>query len=497
VDLQLRGPARALAERGTAAGAAALEARFGAPALDAAAAARRSSLSLAEPSHPPRLRMGPPPHELVLEHVHGFRGRDARGSLHALACGDLFFPAAGVCVVMDAASREQEFFSEHEREVTASAVHPGGVLVATGEAGREPLVIVWDAERMQAQARLGACSLEGLTSYGGPVRALAFSPCGARLVALGGDSHNTLVVWDWRAKTPLFGTRTGRHAVLAAAFAPRAPGVTGGPASLVVCGVQHAAFFTLGRRGRAPGGRRGSVGAGEAEEEEERLEGRSAVWGRGHRAQTLLCVAHATAPIVQSAQPRAVALAGGGDGRVYLFGWLSPEQEWRDEVLASSTAAHAGQVIDLRVDAAGQGHGPNGTGAAVASCGEDGVVRLWVLAAEPDPRDRAGTVHRLVPTGRVSIAAVLAAAGHALRPGAAPPAGSALCFTAVPPPPSYYVDTPRPSPRTDRTRRIPLAGVAARRHRRESGPARAARGNGGGGGQRAGRRRRGGGGRGA
>ena len=223
MDLQLRGPARALAERGTAAGAAALEARFGAPALDAAAAARRSSLSLAEPSHPPRLRMGPPPHELVLEHVHGFRGRDARGSLHALACGDLFFPAAGVCVVMDAASREQEFFSEHEREVTASAVHPGGVLVATGEAGREPLVIVWDAERMQAQARLGACSLEGLTSYGGPVRALAFSPCGARLVALGGDSHNTLVVWDWRAKTPLFGTRTGRHAVLAAAFAPRAP----------------------------------------------------------------------------------------------------------------------------------------------------------------------------------------------------------------------------------------------------------------------------------
>jgi hypothetical protein len=29
----------------------------------------------------------------------------------------------------------------------------------------------------------------------------------------------------------------------------------------------------------------------------------------------------------------------------------------------------------------------------------------------------------------------------------------------APPPPSYFVDTPRPSPRTNRTRRVPLAGV--------------------------------------
>ncbi|KAJ1479669.1 hypothetical protein T484DRAFT_1813369 [Baffinella frigidus] len=115
---------------------------------------------------------------------------------------------------------------------------------------------------------------------------------------IGADAANTLIIWDWRSKTPLFGTKTGGNPILAAAFSPRvgpASGASGG--SLMTCGVQHAAFFALTSNPRRGGKERGS-GAGSArvsgrsDEDgvpgEERLEGKMAVWGRTHRPQTLM-----------------------------------------------------------------------------------------------------------------------------------------------------------------------------------------------------------------
>ena len=43
----------------------------------------------------------------------------------------------------------QKFNLDHTDTVLAMAVHPTGKLIATGEAGRVPKVVVWDADTQQ------------------------------------------------------------------------------------------------------------------------------------------------------------------------------------------------------------------------------------------------------------------------------------------------------------------------------------------------------------
>ncbi|CAM9881664.1 unnamed protein product, partial [Ectocarpus fasciculatus] len=93
---------------------------------------------------------------LVLEYVHGYAGETpdvlAGGTGGAkstnvvwLRSGEIVYPAAGVVVIHDFETNRQRFFTGHDEAITAIAVHPHHDIVASGQAGREAIVCLFDA----------------------------------------------------------------------------------------------------------------------------------------------------------------------------------------------------------------------------------------------------------------------------------------------------------------------------------------------------------------
>ena len=66
--------------------------------------------------------------------------------------------------------------------------------MATGQAGKDPDVIVWDSVECKELQRIP----QGYGNRG--VTACSFSPDGAKLVCICTDNNHTMYIWDWRKK---------------------------------------------------------------------------------------------------------------------------------------------------------------------------------------------------------------------------------------------------------------------------------------------------------
>ena len=74
-----------------------------------------------------------PKASLSLEYVYGYRAKDMKNNCRLLKNGKIVYNAAALGIVMDIEKNTQKFFDDHGDDVTSIAVHPDGVLVATGE----------------------------------------------------------------------------------------------------------------------------------------------------------------------------------------------------------------------------------------------------------------------------------------------------------------------------------------------------------------------------
>ncbi len=72
----------------------------------------------------------------------------------APAAGELVYYAAGVGIVYQQASHSQRFFTGHDDDILCLALAPDRATVATGQAGKDPAVIVWDSLGMKQLQRL-------------------------------------------------------------------------------------------------------------------------------------------------------------------------------------------------------------------------------------------------------------------------------------------------------------------------------------------------------
>jgi microtubule-associated protein-like 6 len=174
-----------------------------------------------------------PESSLELEWIHGYRSADCSNNLRYLRDGGMVFQAAAIAVTMAKSSNRQHFMTEHSDDIIALAVHPDGLLVATGEMGSRPKIIVWNADTMEIVK-----VLEGFHQRG--VCHLAFSPCGNLLASVGLDEHHSLAVYDWRIGNIQAKTRVDNHKILGLAF-----GSVGGQHRLVTTGLKHIGFWTL------------------------------------------------------------------------------------------------------------------------------------------------------------------------------------------------------------------------------------------------------------
>ena len=128
----------------------------------------------------------PAPATFELEHAIGYSG-SVPGSLFAHPNGqDLIYAAGGCIVACDKSDpHKQTFFRGHDADITCLTVSKSGRFIASGQAGQESDVIVWDYENKSMMFR---CQ-----EHDNGINAVAFTEDEKLLATLGGG---IIVIWD-------------------------------------------------------------------------------------------------------------------------------------------------------------------------------------------------------------------------------------------------------------------------------------------------------------
>jgi len=173
--------------------------------------------------------------DMELWFVHGYRGNDCRNNVRYTAKGEVCYPAAALGIVFntkDTSKHKQRFFDLHTDDVLSLAMHPQGKVVATGEIGRKPKIIVWDSDTLQTLA-----VLKGFHKRGVPL--LAFSEGrGDRLASVGLDNDHSIAVYAWEQKVCIATCKGSKSAILGLRFGQDLN-------TLVSCGVNHVSFWKI------------------------------------------------------------------------------------------------------------------------------------------------------------------------------------------------------------------------------------------------------------
>ena len=217
--------------------------------------------------------LSPPPSKLELEFVYGYSGwcptvgGDTHGdqNIFYLKNGEIIYPASAVMVMYNKTTHTQRFYRDHFDDISGMAIHPNGVIVATGQVGHGPPIMVWDS---------GAGTWEGTAENaellaGGPppwppetighlkfhercIRAMDFSRDGKLLMSVGGDDGHTMAIWNWAAGEIIATAKAHGSAVITAGFnqlqtrsIDEAEIDSDAHYTLVSCGTKHIKFWTL------------------------------------------------------------------------------------------------------------------------------------------------------------------------------------------------------------------------------------------------------------
>ena len=201
--------------------------------------------SVVPPSNPPADDPSAPEEGLELQWVHGYRAQESRNNVRYTATGEIVYPAGTLGVVFNTEGGGlQRYFTDHSDDVVSIAVHPEGLLVATGQLGKTPRIIVWNAETTEAVQ-----TLQGF--HHRAVSLLQFSRDGRMLVSVGADNDHSIAIYDWQNGSIQSSCKGDPQKVLAIDFTPDCQGI-------VQAGVNHVKFHQL--RGRNIVTKRGLLG---------------------------------------------------------------------------------------------------------------------------------------------------------------------------------------------------------------------------------------------
>ena len=192
------------------------------------------------PSEPPEVDPSAPDMDLELEYVYGYRCFDTRQNVYLnKSTNEIVYCAAALGIVMDTNTNTQRFFGGkevrslqgHTDDITALAIHPEGTIIATGEVGKNPAIIVWDSSTCTEikQFRQGEDSRA--------VSTLSFSGDGTLLASCALDNNHLVRVWFWSMGILLCEDRGGTDKILDCAWSPSEN-------TFVTAGIKHIAFWS-------------------------------------------------------------------------------------------------------------------------------------------------------------------------------------------------------------------------------------------------------------
>ncbi|GMH75277.1 hypothetical protein TrLO_g13994 [Triparma laevis f. longispina] len=175
-----------------------------------------------------RIPASAPDSKLRLEWVHGYRASDCKNNVRYASNGDICYHAARAGIIYNPIEHKQRYNLDHTEDIVSFAMHPEGQLIATGEAGENPKVVVWDTDTMKAVSIMVGFHTTAVTQ-------LAFSNDGNKLATVGQDPNRCLAVYDWRSGSKIFSSRICNLKTLDCAF--------GAGDVVVACGVNHIFFW--------------------------------------------------------------------------------------------------------------------------------------------------------------------------------------------------------------------------------------------------------------
>lgn len=134
---------------------------------------------------------------LTKEHVFGFRSKDTRRNLKYLNQREFMY-ATGAMVIIQKLSENQarseqssqRIFDKHSNDVTALSFKKSTNLIASGDIGKNPTILIWEANSMAVITEIKTQGIMGLSL-------LEFSPDGSNyLFALSIDPKNTISIFN-------------------------------------------------------------------------------------------------------------------------------------------------------------------------------------------------------------------------------------------------------------------------------------------------------------
>jgi len=333
-----------------------------------------------------------PEEELELDYIHGCHFEASCSNLLVTRLLHVVYSLANIAIVHDSSSSSQRFCWGHTDRVLSMALHPDQRLFATGQAGPDPLVFIWDSEEEEVKqvesSRVKSVRhvWQHVSNRVVDVSSLCFASNGRYLVVLGGETQ--VAVWDWRVSSLVACASGDPNPTFCSLANPKFQNhhhhhqqeqhqhqhqhQHQGEVMFVSCGYRHILFWTM------LGGRlRKSYGD---------------LCSRG------LITNHYSLEFV-----RDLLVSGTEEGYLYI---------WKDSKLLSIHHAHSGPVLSLSSSSQGAG------GPVVVSGGADRVVKTWRIfedTEELEATNGQGIAMETVTRGMTTAAHPESLAVHALQ----------------------------------------------------------------------------------
>ena len=192
----------------------------------------------------------PENNELRLKWVHGYN-HEGRGTVRYTSDGSVCYYAASLAVVMKPpsvkkqADKTQEFNFGHGDDVTSIAMHPSNNIVATGERGKKPSILIWDSKTMNTLHTLKGFHRRSVAN-------MAFSHDGKFLISIGGDDDHSIAIYDWKNDKIKTSCKGDKSKILDVVFDPADSG------AFATVGVKHVKFWSV--QGQNVSGKKGVLG---------------------------------------------------------------------------------------------------------------------------------------------------------------------------------------------------------------------------------------------
>jgi WD40 repeat protein len=130
---------------------------------------------------------------LELKFAYGYRGYDCRNNIgvSTIATGEvIIYHTAAIGVVYNSRAHKQVHNLEHDDDIISIAVHPSEAIVATGETGKKPKLVVWSAQT--------GLTIKVICFHSRGISNVCFDSAGSLLISCGLDDDRLVAVHNWR-----------------------------------------------------------------------------------------------------------------------------------------------------------------------------------------------------------------------------------------------------------------------------------------------------------